>query len=592
MSAPMAYPAQYSGKKGQLYVKLAEQVLEWSPGHDEPPSIRIAIGDISNVQASMPTAAKSKLRVITGAQALTFELPTRETLESLKTALSAEKRATTATPGTTPSVPASAASTTPAVSGSSTPGGTPGPVLPEKRGTMSDAELLADVELQQSLLKANAELKQAFLDAVVAQRLPNDEFWRTRIPLLRMHALILGQRRGPYNVLSTIKPTTQADNQIKVSLSAEKIKDIFQQYPVVRQAYNDNVPPMSEATFWSKFFLSKLCRKLRGEKIAVTDAAEPALDKYLDLDEEGRPLADLDAPADARVLRFVDLEANEEQSSTRAGNQPDLTMRPTTQKDALAMIRTMNKLSQRIVLNVAAENDQAPDAIEELKQRELELTDLRDDVRDAPIELKLSVTERLFTNATATASATANGASAASAADAASVSAALTDMVASVGQPALHTLAKAVHGDLMPAQQQVFSLIHNAADNDTAAEDDGLVPSMAARDLKLSHTTAVEFLRHFYSAFFSGDPAKAPAVLPTLAASVAKSRLRLDTIIDNAVAPLVHDNPTVATSAAKRMKYMVSHTAAASAQATALYEAAVKEQTAALAAAQARGAAF
>ncbi|KAJ8100163.1 hypothetical protein POJ06DRAFT_197788, partial [Lipomyces tetrasporus] len=80
------------------------------------------------------------------------------------------------------------------------------------------------------------------------------EFWRSRIPLLRMHSLVLAQRRGPYNVLATIKPVSKPQSeatrggggttQMKVSLSPDKIRDIFVQYPVVRRAYDENVPPL------------------------------------------------------------------------------------------------------------------------------------------------------------------------------------------------------------------------------------------------------------------------------------------------------------------------------------------------------------
>lgn len=191
---------------------------------------------------------------------------------------------------------------------------------------MSDTELLSNRELQQNLLKSNSDLQQQFLDAVVKQSLPAEEFWRTRLPLLRMHSLVQAQNRGLYNVLASIKPvsTTQANStgtetgqaQVKVSLSPDKIKDIFRQYPVVNKAYQENVPPLKETEFWSRFFLSRLCRKLRGEKLSVNDPVDVVMDKYLNLDQDGLTLEERERENEnTKVMRFVDVEANEEDDS-------------------------------------------------------------------------------------------------------------------------------------------------------------------------------------------------------------------------------------------------------------------------------------
>jgi transcription initiation factor TFIIH subunit 1 len=59
--------------------------------------------------------------------------------------------------------------------------------------------------------------------------------------MLRAHAIERTQQRGPYNVLAVLKPKTQ-DGTTKVSLSADRIRDIFEQHPLIKKVYDENVP--------------------------------------------------------------------------------------------------------------------------------------------------------------------------------------------------------------------------------------------------------------------------------------------------------------------------------------------------------------
>ncbi|GMF06198.1 unnamed protein product [Ambrosiozyma monospora] len=127
---------------------------------------------------------------------------------------------------------------------------------------------------------------KTFTDAVIKSGLEPAEFWSTRLHLLRSYALQTNQKRGPYNVLSTIKPVASSDNQVNVAVTREKIHEIFKQYPLVRKAYDDTVPKISEGEFWSRFFSSKLFRKLRGEKVNLHDRGDTKLDKYLYYDPD------------------------------------------------------------------------------------------------------------------------------------------------------------------------------------------------------------------------------------------------------------------------------------------------------------------
>ncbi|KAK9449499.1 uncharacterized protein V1518DRAFT_416167 [Limtongia smithiae] len=545
MQAPFSGPAQYQGKKGAVTVTPSKRLFEWVPvgGPDHRDSglgsIVIGLDDLTGLQASSATQARARLKIVTTTGPFIFELPTRANLEALTATISS----VSATSG----------------KGSSKPGSTPAsePGLGARKFAVpkkgfSDAELLVNRDLQQSLLKSNNELQQQFLDAVVTQRLPAAEFWRMRIPLLRMHSLVQSQSRGLYNVLASIRPvsTTQADStgtlparaQVKVSLSPDKIKDIFRQYPVVNRAYQENVPPLKETEFWSRFFLSKLCRKLRGEKLSPNDVPDAALDKYLDLDLEGLTEEQREAENEnTKVMRFVDVEGNEMDDSQKAGNTPDITMRQTTKKDALSIIRTFNELSQRIVENVQNEAEQPEQEQEQIKTQGLALQDLQPEQTIARVELKLHRTSESLYESTATATSMP------------------TDKTGDIGRDIMNTLpTKFLRGTIQEfltsaipkssvitkSQIHVFDLIHTQRQHTeqrgqfVGNEDkDADVPpadQATVREMKLSHATAVEFLHHFWSAFLSGDPSRASS-LPLFVESVEKSKVRLQAIVERHV---------------------------------------------------------
>jgi transcription initiation factor TFIIH subunit 1 len=65
--------------------------------------------------------------------------------------------------------------------------------------------------------------------------------------LLRTHAIERTQQRGPYNVLAVLKPKTQ-DGKTKVTLSEDWICDIFEQHPLVKRVYDENVPQVLRLT--------------------------------------------------------------------------------------------------------------------------------------------------------------------------------------------------------------------------------------------------------------------------------------------------------------------------------------------------------
>ncbi|CAK7913223.1 general transcription and DNA repair factor IIH subunit Tfb1p [[Candida] anglica] len=246
--------------------------------------------------------------------------------------------------------------------------------------SLSDAALLKNHTLQQKLLLEDKLLREKFTQAVINFKLSPVMFWQTRLNQLRTFALTISQHRGPYNVLSTIKPVASSDNQVNVNVTRDTIREIFDTYPIIKKSFDDLVPAkFPEGEFWSRFFNSKLFRRLRGDKINNSnERGDVVLDKYLYVDADfveaeaaktqaaaatttgattsaGTAASTTDGSASGtsnaenklsdsaptktdsatlepaqkrqKLSKLIDLLANEEDNSQKLGNQPDITMR-------------------------------------------------------------------------------------------------------------------------------------------------------------------------------------------------------------------------------------------------------------------------
>ena len=408
-----------------------------------------------------------------------------------------------------------------------------------------DARLRQDVELQHSLLKANEPLSRTLVeslrtkpDSVTSSQLTS-QFWSTRIHLLRAHAIEKNQTKGAYNVLSSIKPMT-VDNAIKLSISKEQIQLIFNLHPLVKRVYDENVPKLSEEAFWSRFFQSRLFKKLKGERISENDSTDNVLDKYLQYDDDAERAKRLLA---SHVPHIIDVEGNEENHSQRKGNQPDLTMRPTS-IDRVPIIRTLNALSEKILSHVAP-NDVDPSlpiGVDEETFNELALRDLQGDAEENRVILNIKDQSRFFSSDKeggvsadallyakqdpakvlrsvqrdlARVSSNTNLSTAISVDDESdtsddesnpkkshvgsksSLSAATAQMLSAINEQRVQ------HDDLSVASSG-FSTVQTSSTS-------GLSAATFDR-LSLTHATTTEFLQHFWSAFLSGDATRATEV--------------------------------------------------------------------------------
>ena len=408
----------------------------------------------------------------------------------------------------------------------------------------ADEKLAKDVELQQTLLRSNPSLSKTFMEALrtkpesISSIQFTAQFWSTRVHLLRAHAIEKAQTRGAYNVLSSIKPMT-VDNATKLSISKEQIQLIFNQHSLVKRVYDENVPKLSEEAFWSRFFLSRLFKKLKGERITEADPTDNVLDKYLQYDEDAERAKQLMA---AHVPHIIDVEGNEQNHSQRKGNQPDLTMRPSSY-DRVPIIRTLNSLSEKILSHVAP-NDVDPSlpiGVDEETFNELALRDLQGDAAENRVILNIKDQSRFF-NSDKESGVSADARLYANQDPAEVLQLIQSDLARASSNTNLKT-AIGVDDDsdsdndnasneghvgskasLAGATAQMLSAIgqQRAQNEDLSASSSGFSTVQSSSTsglstdifdrLSLTHATTTEFLQHFWSAFLSGDPSRADEI--------------------------------------------------------------------------------
>jgi transcription initiation factor TFIIH subunit 1 len=269
-------------------------------------------------------------------------------------------------------------------------------------GWYDDSTLKTNVELQLSLMRKDPALQRTYMEArrtkpdTISDSQFNSQFWSTRTNVLRSHAVESNQKRGAYNVLSAVKPR-QVDGELKMNISAEQVQLIFSQHPLVKRVYDENVPKLNEMEFWSRFFLSRLFKKLKGERIVETDGTDPTFDRYLDASNDNglnQKLLGLHIP------HIIDLEGNEEnQGGSRGGNRADFTMRPGSAAK-VPIVRTLNSLSEKIMAHVAPSDVDPADPIgmDEETFNSLALRDLQGDPRENRIILNIKEQSQFFAN--------------------------------------------------------------------------------------------------------------------------------------------------------------------------------------------------
>jgi transcription initiation factor TFIIH subunit 1 len=574
----MALPrgrATYKKKDGILTLTDDRNALIWTPmPATGPPTVSLALENIMNLQQTPDGSPKVILRVIekpkpTAAEGappqqflFQFTSPSDARTEAnairdlLSQLLAAARENDPNVPKPVGQAAANGDRASAAMSFASTVNAKPAPPK-----WFDDNVLKSDAELQLSLMKNNQGLARTYTDALaqkpdsISETAFNAQFWSTRVGLLRAHAIELNQKKGAYNVLSTIKPRTE-DGQFKLSISSEQISMILQQHPLVRRIYNENVPKLSESEFWSRFFLSRLSKQLRGERITENDNSDVIFDRYLEADNSFGFATRISGAQ--KVPHIIDLEANEEnQGGFKGGNRKDVEMRP---RANIPIIKTLNSLSEKIMANVAP-TDVDPAAQDGLVDDartfgELTLRDLQGDTEASRIMLNVKEQNKFFNSQDGQSEEARlyekqdpsevlfevhadletlddDGSGGIDlhkgiGVDDDSDSDAETKKPPHVGS---HAARKQAQDQILEGMRKKRSETHGIFHLGSNEEDPSpmSIPPDIAQRCFLTNATTSEFLKQFWSAFMSGDPARTQE-LAYYAESLRRSADRIDVL--------------------------------------------------------------
>lgn len=520
---------------------------------DQDKSLEIPLNNLDKLQVSKETSPKMLLKLYYAEGGnpeikdikLTFN--NRQTMHAVKdilqTILARQKTVIKDSPAPVSDSGASALGT-PAPTGTSSNGQSPAPGDPfdfSSQESLSDSALMKNRQLQQKLLLEDKSLRNIFTQSVIKFKLSPAIFWSSRVSQLRTYALTISQHRGPYNVLSTIRPVATSDNQVNVNVTRDTINEIFETYPVIKRAFNELVPvKLNEGEFWSRFFNSKLFRRLRGDKINIANSrGDVVIDKYLYVDadfveEEEKSKNLTETPGEGKaVKKFIDLFGNEADNSQKLGISPDFTMKfldedaantgsqvrnePRSHKnenEMMILMKNMNKLSSKMVtINSSEASEPTGDKkIYEELEEELDIADLNEAEKLNYIELNIDTQAARHSMHLQKESTLPED----SASDEAVASFLSGNVFSSASQVDLREtyasktddISKAYHDitALVKYNFRIFKLVHNVKDTNQSSGEK-ILSDEEVQELITFNITIMEFLLHFWNLFLnSGNP--------------------------------------------------------------------------------------
>lgn len=549
---------QYTKQDGTLQYDTTKQAVTWlATASGTVPPLSIALADITNLQQTPADKPKVALRIVV--QPSTASTPENHTFnftskaaardeqiaitDALRNAISAIKAGNVTQAADGPSVPGTPAGG----EGQSASMAMASAVRSTSRATAAaeawydDQKLRTNAELQQSLLRSDNALRERFEQSLREKpdTISNGQFalqfWSARIHLLRAHAIERSQTQGTYNVLAEVKPKI-VDGVTRLNLSKEQIQLIFTQHPLVKQVYNEVVPgKLSEMEFWARFFVSKLFKKLKGERITDNDSTDTVLDEYLNMDEDTMRRNQL---AEAHIPHFMDLEGNEQNHSQRKGNRADFDMRPNT-NERVPILRALNNMSEKMMMNVAPSDTGlfAPAGVDEETFNQIRLSDLQDDDEEDRVVLHIADQRKLFgvdSGANHQQHVSVEAQLYAKADPTQVLSSLAADLSKTFSLEAAATLATSDTTSAATATKQITSLVAQRRALLTSTSATTTLTPTTLQSLLLTHNTTTEFLHYFWTLLLQPNSAAARRDLPSLLTTLTNSLARIDAVASEA----------------------------------------------------------
>ncbi|GAA5871528.1 hypothetical protein JCM16303_000784 [Sporobolomyces ruberrimus] len=204
--------------------------------------------------------------------------------------------------------------------------------------------------LRKQILQSSPQLLSLHRELVLSGQLTEQEFWQGREQLLESLSAEESLMRGKSGEMVDPKTVTGQNGQVTVKITPGLIREIFEEFPVVLRAYNDNVPqPLDEAQFWTRYFQSKLFNRNRTTNRAAVDSIrdDAIFDKYLGQeDDDVTPQHEQDHD---KIYKLLDLAATEEDQHEITNLPRDFTMKAGGQRASLPLMRRFNEHSERLL---------------------------------------------------------------------------------------------------------------------------------------------------------------------------------------------------------------------------------------------------
>ena len=236
--------AQVAYKKQPGTLRLTATTLEWAPQQQSPSqsasaSLSLPTTALSALFASKPGGPRVMLKVVLAAaddsHNFTFVSPTDALRDRdwFKDHLSQRIAANRERDAQQASVQAQAA-VAPAP-----PAAAP---APPSNPSSTSATQATTFRLRKLVLQADPSLLQLHRDLVLTGEITEAEFWAGRQDLVDAVAAEQGLVKGKSGEMVDPKTVTGQNGEVTVKITPALIREIFEEFPVVLRAYNDNVP--------------------------------------------------------------------------------------------------------------------------------------------------------------------------------------------------------------------------------------------------------------------------------------------------------------------------------------------------------------
>lgn len=389
------------------------------------------------------------------------------------------------------------------------------------------------IELRQAVLLKNPQLKMLHKELVMGKLVTESEFWSGREHLIDQEQLLRSQQPGRssqllddrfglkqtvnkskdvgvgtgYGIAQKKAAQDASVGELKISVTKELQREIFEEFPIVQRIYAENVgvgeESMSEADFWRRYFRSQLWDRHRASARAGGGAnsqakADKVFDRYLE--EPDDDIEPRNAPSRS-VDMFLDLAATEEDHG-ETGNERDYTMQAGKQRATLPLIRRFNDHSNRLV---GEDLDATTTEGDVRLLSEIELDDLQGPAQDQTFELDVGEGREYQQAGGETAEYDDEGA--------------ILEQRATVAswQPDLASAVRAVSSgqDVGKGRKAAEEALRTVTSGVTLQDSDqASIPDDIMAQVLTCHTAATEFLRQFWSAVLPNIPGQLSPASP------------------------------------------------------------------------------